>query len=164
MDHEQTGQLPGQFTDAAGRSWLIEITVLEIQMLRKELKIDLLNLVERDSNLIARWSHDPCLLVDTISLILTPQIEKMAIDGEAFARGLKGGFLAAANDALIEAIAHFFEGPKGSLIRAAWNKAKAVEALGAARMQKALESNQIDQALERRIDQGMEEALRQLNG
>lgn len=163
MDNLEQDPQPGRFTDAYGRSWLIEITVLEIKMLRAELAINLLGLVERESNLIGRWAQDPILLVDTISLLLTPQIRDRNLSGDEFARGLKGGFLGAANDALIEAIAVFFGDPKGSLIRAAWKKSKAMEQLGAAQAMQALDSDRIDQALVAKIDRGMEAALRKLS-
>lgn len=115
------------FVDSAGDRWTIEITVEHVQMLRRELGLDILAIVS-DTTILPRLATDDVLLVDTISLLLSDSIVRRNLDAAGFARRLLGDVMQAAADAMIEAVAVFSRPQKRGLIRESWAAIKNAEA------------------------------------
>jgi hypothetical protein len=145
------------FTDAAGETWTIEISVDEIRLLRKELKVDLLALLEDNGLLLRKLVADPILLVDVISILCTDQIKSRDLDERAFAKRLVGHGLEAALDCLIEAIANFTPPRQGAVIRQMWAKTKELDHRAMDRLTTKLESPD----LARQLDEKMEALLKE---
>lgn len=126
------------FTDALGREWTIEITLVEIKQLRMVLNLDLLSVFEKDSQLLNRLANDPILLVDALSVVLSDAIKSRGLDDTAFARGLIGDGLQAAVDCFVEAIAVFSRPHQRGLIRSLWERNRQLETSASQRMEAAL--------------------------
>ncbi len=144
------------FTDSIGRKWSLEIDYMAIKRVRLELEIDLLSIADKaepgEDNLLTRLANDEILLVDVISVLLTPQIKERALTAEEFAKGLLGDALDSAVNALIEGIANFSRPQKGTVIRKSWAKIAACQNLAATKIVKMIDSEQMDQYLETEID------------
>ncbi len=115
------------FTDNLGREWTIEITGIEIKLLRKELSVDLLSVFDRETGLLEKLGSDPVLLIDVISVLLTPQIQKRGMDETGFASGLVGDGLQNAIDALVAAIVFFSPPHQQAIIAAMWSETRKLQ-------------------------------------
>ena len=104
------------FTDNAGRTWTVEITVADLKRLRAMLGIDIANLTEPDAppeeQLLARLATDPVLLVDVLYVLCLDQAEKAGVTDEQFGRAMAGDAIEEATEALLEAIVDFTPNPR----------------------------------------------------
>jgi hypothetical protein len=152
-----------QFTDALGRKWSIEITVLSVKQLRQELGVDLLSLADKPApgqvGLLQRLASDPVLLVDVISVLLSTEIRNRSLNELEFARGLVGTGILAACDALIEAIVNFTPPQQGQLIKTMHEKVKLIESAGYSKVSTMLESRELSQKLDNLLEQEFQKAI-----
>ena len=96
-----------EFTDADGQTWGIELTVEPIKRVRAELPgVDLCDV--GPTGPLARCATDFCLLVDILSVLLTPSIVQRNMTAEQFAHALRGDALDNAAEALQWAVVDFF--------------------------------------------------------
>lgn len=97
------------FTDTAGRTWLIEITIDAIRRVRGLLGADLLRLLEGEPPLLTRLQIDIELRLDVTFALLKPEADARGIDSEDFARAMGGQAIADAEDAFWRALVSFFQ-------------------------------------------------------
>jgi hypothetical protein len=140
-----------RFADNQGDLWSLELDYQTITRVRQELGLNLLNAIDSDKPFLSELANDEILLVDVISVCLTPQIESKGMDAEGFAKRLNGKVLEDAIGALVEGIANFSRPQKGEIIRKTWAKMKATEELGTEKVNRYLETQDfggmIDEAL-----------------
>lgn len=146
------------FTDAAGETWTIEISVDEIRQLRKEINVDLLALLDDNGTLLRKLAADPILLVDVISILCTDQIKRRQLDERAFAKRLVGAGLEAALDCLIEAIANFTPPRQGAVIRQMWAKTKELDQRAMTHLTKKLHSPDLTKMVDKKMEALLNEA------
>ena len=94
------------FTDTAGRTWTVTVTVSGIKRVRDLLTVDLLDVANGD--LLSRLADDPVLLVDVLYALLKPEADARGVTDEDFGRGLAGGVLDEASSALMKGLLDFF--------------------------------------------------------
>ena len=98
-----------KFQDSHDQTWTIELTIAAAKRVKRELEVDLLNMTDGNPPLISRLDTDLELLVDVISVLLSPQLTAAGLGPEDFAERLTGGVMYHARLALWEALSHFFQ-------------------------------------------------------
>lgn len=93
------------FTDNAGRTWTIAITVDAIKRVRALANVNLLEVL--DGKLIDRLAADPVLLCDVVYAVCKPEEDAQKITDEEFGRSMAGDALDHAVRALLEDVADF---------------------------------------------------------
>ncbi|MBW7904867.1 MAG: hypothetical protein LC135_09675 [Phycisphaerae bacterium] len=97
------------FTDNAGRTWTISITVDAIKRVEGLIKgVNLANLTDGDPPLLTRLETDVVLLCDVIFALVKPQAEQVGVSDEEFGRAMGGDAIMAAHDAFWEELTGFF--------------------------------------------------------
>ncbi len=144
-----------QFNDSLKRPWSIAIDYQSVKQLRESLGVNLLSVVEKDSDLLMRLANDEVLLVDVISVLLTDQIQKQGLTPEQFASGMLGEGLQSAVDALIEGIASFSRPQKGAVIRKTWQALSAAQTHASNR----IVSSEMMPAIRAKVDKIVDSAL-----
>jgi len=113
------------FTDNAGRTWAVRVTVDTIRRVRALTDTDLMCVVGGD--LLERLAADPVLLVDVIYSIIKPDADKLGVTGEMFGESLAGDVIESAADAMMGAIVDFFPKRRGRVLAAILEKSKKIE-------------------------------------
>lgn len=98
------------FTDNAGRSWTVAITIGSAKRVRDLAGVDLLDLQAGDPPLLARLGFDIALVCDVVYAVVQPQAEEREVSDREFGEALGGGAALAAQMALCEDLADFFRG------------------------------------------------------
>lgn len=101
-----------KFTDNRGREWVVDLNVTTAKTVRKLANVDLLKILEGDSELLARLATDPILLVDVIYVLCKDQADKAGISDEEFGRAMAGDAIDGAARALQESLVLFPRSPK----------------------------------------------------
>lgn len=142
------------FKDATGRDWEIAINVDAIKRLKgSEVAINLLDLVNKESNLIQRFCSDPILLVDTLYVLCKVQADSKGISDEDFGRSMGGDALEHATTALLEEVANFFPQGKRQVLLRAIEKINQIQSTANQAAMKFLNSGAIDQELQQRLSE-----------
>lgn len=94
------------FTDNAGRSWTIALTVAAIKRVRDLAKVDLLDL--RDGRIFEKLVADPITLCDVLYAVCKPQAELSQVSDTEFGEAMAGDAIEHASRALIEELIQFF--------------------------------------------------------
>lgn len=148
-----------KFNDADGREWTVLVTVPDLRRVRKELGVDLLKM---GGDVFKRLMQEEELLVDVISVLLTPEIEKRGLDAEGFARALRGDALEEATRAVLESLIDFFPKGRRAAMRAALEKTDQLLEKTEGHALTLIRSGKLDSLAERAIaemDQAFEAAL-----
>jgi len=100
------------FTDNAGRTWQVAVSVTGIEEVKAEADVDLLQLVE-GGPLLERLMRSPVVLCRVLYALCKAQMEAKGISAEEFGRGMAGRAITEARQVLLEEIVDFFhqEGP-----------------------------------------------------
>ena len=99
------------FTDSAGRTWTISITVDAIKRVKDLVGVNLADVTEGDPPLLTRLETDLVLLCDVIYALIKPQADQHpsgGISDEQFGQALGGDAILAAHDAFWGALSDFF--------------------------------------------------------
>ena len=96
------------FTDSAGRTWTINITVDAIKRVKDLVDVNLADVTEGDPPLLTRLETDLVLLCDVIYALIKPQADQQQISDEQFGQALGGDAILAAHDAFWGALSDFF--------------------------------------------------------
>lgn len=95
------------FTDTAGRTWQIEITVGAAKRIRSLAGVDVMGILDPSSGVLDRLA-DPVALVDAIFAAIKPAADELGVTDEEFAEAIGGDVLADAAEAMVEAVIDFF--------------------------------------------------------
>ena len=96
------------FTDTAGRTWTVCVTVDAIKRVRALLDVNLLAILDEGCQLLAQLHDDPVLLVDVLYAVCQPQAEAQQVTDVQFGQAMSGDALLHANRALLEGLSDFF--------------------------------------------------------
>jgi hypothetical protein len=108
------------FTDTAGRTWTLAISVNSVKRCRAFLGgFDLYTLVDEEFRGLAKLLGDPVPLVDVLYVLCKDEADARSLSDEDFGRGMAGDCLVAAADAFVAELADFFPDPQ---VRAALRK------------------------------------------
>ncbi|OQB76038.1 MAG: hypothetical protein BWX88_05381 [Planctomycetes bacterium ADurb.Bin126] len=96
------------FTDSAGRTWTVALTIDAAKRVRSLLGVNLLELDAGDPPLITRLGTDVILLCDVVFALVKPQADAAAVSDEQFGAALGGDVILAAQTVLYEELVDFF--------------------------------------------------------
>mgnify|MGYP007071574195 CR=1 FL=1 len=116
-----------RFTDTAGRTWELSVTVGTIKRVRDLVGVDLYRLVDDSFRGLSELMADPVRLVDVLYCLCQGQAEAAKVTDEQFGQGLAGDVLAQASESFVEALIDFFPDARSRQnLRAVLEKGKAV--------------------------------------
>ena len=98
------------FTDTAGRTWTLSLTIDAAKRVKGLLDVNLLELEAGDPPLLTKIGTDVILLCDVIFALVKPQADANGVSDEQFAAALGGETILAAQTALYEELVGFFRG------------------------------------------------------
>jgi hypothetical protein len=96
------------FTDTAGRTWTLALTIDAAKRVKSLLDVNLLELEAGDPPLLTRLGTDVILLCDVIFALVKPQADAAGVTDEQFAAALGGDVVLAAQTAFYEELVDFF--------------------------------------------------------
>ena len=96
------------FTDTAGRTWTIALTIDAVKRVKSLLDVNLLELEAGDPPLLTRLGTDVILLCDVIFVLVKPQADAADVSDQEFAAALGGDVVLAAQTAFYEELVDFF--------------------------------------------------------
>ncbi|MEX2388776.1 MAG: hypothetical protein WD534_12935 [Phycisphaeraceae bacterium] len=121
------------FTDSAGRTWTLAITVDAIKRVQTLAGVNLADITSGDPPLLTRLEVDLVLLCDVIYALVQPQAEQAGLSDEQFGQALGGDAILAAHDAFWGALSDFFQSLRRSdQVRAIQKQTALVQAAVAA--------------------------------
>ena len=130
------------FTDNAGRSWNISVTVDAIKRVRSLLDVDLMEAAA--GKLIQQLADNPVLLCDVIYCIVKPQADEREITDEDFGKAMAGDAIDQATSAFLEDLVNFFPSRKREMLQKVLVKLKNLEAIAAEVINKRLDSPELE--------------------
>jgi hypothetical protein len=142
------------FTDNEGRQWSFRLDVSVIRRVRTMASCNLLAIFDKADDVLGRLGMDPILLADVLYAICKPEADARNVTDEDFGRALYGQAIADATDALLEALADFFEPRRARLLRAILTKMQKVRNTAQEMIEAKLESG----AIEAEIQQALQSA------
>ena len=96
------------FTDRAGRSWTVTLTLGTAMTVKEQLGVDLLQPEAGDPPLLTRLGTDEMLLGEVLCAMLQQQFETQGVTAEEVRNGFDGQTLLAAQKAFYEELIDFF--------------------------------------------------------
>ena len=106
------------FTDRAGRSWTVTLTLGTAMTVKEQLGVDLLQPEAGDPPLLTRLGTDEMLLGEVLCALLTDQFETHSVTAEDVRNSFDGPTLLAAHKAFYQELEDFFRS-RGRTDRAA---------------------------------------------
>jgi len=97
------------FTDRAGRSWTVTLTLGTAMTVKEQLGVDLLQPEAGDPPLLTRLGTDEMLLGEVLCAMLQHQFETQGVTAEEVRNGFDGQTLLAAQKAFYEELIDFFQ-------------------------------------------------------
>ena len=135
------------FTDTAGRSWTIALTIDAAKRVKGLLDVNLLELEAGDPPVLTRLGTDVILLCDVIFALVKPQADAAGVTDEQFGAALGGEAILAAQTALYEELVDFFRKlGRGDLAKAVQAQKKMID-LAVARIEERLDGLDLEAAL-----------------
>ncbi len=113
------------FTDNAGNTWSLSITVDAVKRVRSLLSVNLMDVIE--GTLLEKLSEDPVLLCDVLFAVVKPEADAKGITDEQFGRAMGGDAIEAATAALLDDLVDFFPSQRRKLLGRALAKFKTFE-------------------------------------
>ena len=96
------------FTDTAGRTWTLALTIDAAKRVKSLLDVNLLELEAGDPPLLTRLGTNVILLCDVIFALVKPQADAAGVSDQEFAAALGGDVVLAAQTAFYEELVDFF--------------------------------------------------------
>jgi hypothetical protein len=144
------------FTDNEGRQWSFRLDVNVIRRVRTMTGCNLLAIFDKADDVLGRLGADPILLADVLYAICRPEADARNVTDEDFGRGLYGQAIADATDALLEALADFFEPRRARLLRAILGRMQKVQAAAQELVEAKLESGTLEAAVQQALQSASE--------
>lgn len=154
------------FRDTAGREWAITIDVGAIKRVMKSvldyqgelLKVNLLALVDPDSDLLKKLVEYPPLVCDIAYALCKPQCDEKNVSDEEFGRAMGGDVLEKVLDCILEETVDFFPLARRTVLRKVLEKSQTFAEKAKSLMAARLATGELDAA----IDALLEPELRKL--
>jgi hypothetical protein len=96
------------FSDNAGRTWTLSLTLGAVERVKALLDVNLLELESGDPPLLTRIGTDVILLCDVIFALIKPQADSQGVSDEEWAEAMGGDAILSAQAAFYEEMASFF--------------------------------------------------------
>jgi hypothetical protein len=143
------------FTDTAGRTWTLALTIDAAKRVKSLLDVNLLELDlpagkagAGDPPLLTRLGTDVILLCDVIFALVKPQADAAGVSDQEFAAALGGDVVLAAQTAFYEELVDFFRKlGRGDLAKAVDAQRRMID-LAVARIETRLDKLDLEAAVE----------------
>jgi hypothetical protein len=136
------------FTDTAGRTWTIALTIDAAKRVKSLLDVNLLELEAGDPPLLTRLGTDVILLCDVIFALVKPQADAAGVSDQEFAAALGGDVVLAAQTAFYEELVDFFRKlGRGDLAKAVDAQRRMID-LAVARIETRIDKLDLEAAVE----------------
>lgn len=132
METAETKSHP-TFTDMAGRAWTVVITHGVALRVKKELKVNLHDLLKNKGKALGGLLADTEQLVNVVAALLRADLEKAQVGPEDFSGSLDGTALEALGKAFLEAVGNFSGDRSGATLRSIIAKSEDVAGIMQAR-------------------------------
>lgn len=154
------------FRDTAGREWAITVDVNAIKRVMKApieyfgepLKVNLLELVDPDGELLKKVVEYPPLVCDIVYALCKPQCDEKNVTDEEFGRSMGGDVLERVLNLVIEETIDFFPQGRRAVLKKVLSKSQAFAAKAKSLIETRLAAGELDAA----IDALLEPELRKL--
>ena len=143
--------------DAAGRSWSITVDVNALKrVMRANLeymgepltKVNLLSLVEPDSDLLKKVVEYPPLVCDIAYVVCQPQCAEKNVSDEDFGRAMSGECLEKMLDGILEETVGFFPPARCAVLKRVLDKSRAFSQKAETLTKARLDEGMVDQAID----------------
>ena len=156
------------FRDTAGREWAITIDVNAIKRVMKapidyfgeSLKVNLLALVEPDSDLLKKVIEYPPLVCDIAYALCKPQCDEKNVSDEEFGRAMGGDVLEKVLDLILEETVDFFPQGRRMVLKRVLAKSQTFAEKAKALTEARLETGELEAV----IDAILEPELKRMQG
>jgi hypothetical protein len=156
------------FRDTAGREWAITVDVnaikrvlkAPIEHLGEPVKVNLLELVDPDGDLLKKVVAYPPLVCDIAYALCKPQCDEKNVGDEEFGRAMGGDVLERVLDLLIEETVDFFPQGRRAVLKKVLSKSQAFAEKARTLIETRLAAGELDAA----IDAILEPELKRLQG
>ena len=136
------------FTDTAGRTWTVALTIDAAKRVKSLLDVNLLELEAGDPPLLTRLGTDVILLCDVIFALVKPQADAAGVSDEQFAAALGGDVVLAAQTAFYGELVDFFRKlGRGDLAKAVDAQRRMID-LAVARIETRIDKLDLEAAVE----------------
>jgi len=136
------------FTDSAGRTWTLALTIDAAKRVKSLLDVNLLEPEAGDPPLLTRLGTDVILLCDTIFALVKPQADAAGVTDEQFAAAMGGDAILAAQTAFYGELVDFFRKlGRGDLAKAVDAQRRMID-LAVARIETRLDNLDLEAAVE----------------
>jgi hypothetical protein len=136
------------FTDSAGRTWTLALTIDAVKRVKSLLDVNLLELEAGDPPLLTRLGTDVILLCDVIFALVKPQADAAGVSDQEFAAALGGDVVLAAQTAFYEELVDFFRKlGRGDLAKAVDAQRRMID-LAVARIETRIDRLDLEAAVE----------------
>ena len=138
-----------RFCDSTGRDWYISITVSSAKFINLETGVNIYDAA--NGQLFSSLATNPSLLADVLFVACRKQATERGITDEQFGELLAGDVIEDATKALTEAIIDFFPKRQREPLAMIAKKINQVQDRAATQMLAAINSPDIDQAIDRAL-------------
>jgi len=136
------------FTDSAGRTWTLALTIDAAKRVKSLLDVNLLELEAGEPPLLTRLGTDVILLCDVIFALVKPQADAAGVSDQEFAAALGGDVVLAAQTAFYEELVDFFRKlGRGDLAKAVDAQRRMID-LAVARIETRIDRLDLEAAVE----------------
>ncbi len=130
------------FKDTEGRIWTLRLTVASIRRIKDIAGVDVGDFsVFREDGPFADLANDSCKFVEILYAALKPEAERLGVSLDDFMGAFVADTVATASEAFLEALADFFQGGRGLLIRRALETSRKAKREAETAMQKLAEED-----------------------
>ena len=141
------------FTDGKNRKWTFEVNVLAVKRVKDQTGVDLLTLMDPESDAFEKLATDVVGLSEVMVAILADQLDNAEITEEEFLRALNNELIIrSATRACMDAILSFSRKPKAKLMKKAfgkvWDATERRERIQLEHAQELVASDEFDQLVE----------------
>jgi len=98
------------FKDEKGVEWIVSINISTIKRVQELLGLNLLDIA--DGTIVNQLISDPILLVNCVYVICKKQADELGISDEDFGERMFGDVIAAATEAMLDALVSFTPNPQ----------------------------------------------------
>ena len=152
------------FRDTAGREWAIVIDLpaisrvmkAGIEYLGEPIKVNLLALLEPDSDLLKKALNYPPIVGGIVYALCQPQCVEKDIGDEDFARALDGDVLGKALDCILEETIGFFPQDRRTVLGKVLEKSRTFAAKAKTLTEARLQSGELDRAIDALLNPELE--------
>lgn len=131
------------FTDAAGRTWSLRVSVGTLPRLRDQMAVDVAAVVEQPLDIFVKLTTEDEFLAGVLWAIVEPEAVARGVTAEEFADAILGPQLYDAGRVVCNAIVDFFRDPRArdavrEVFQKAWQVGTRTSQLAMARTTKAI--------------------------